>query len=346
MMSERQHLMTTTSDCVPGRAHPCWLIVDYETLLANIAACCHAARYIDLSLPLLQKIWSLIEDDLLRAGISGALCNTPRPLLEISSSMQRILRPGYRPSETGYVREGLLPVISSFSECLSLSNMAQTYDQRLNFLLRVRSRAGEYGSGDWGLDTILEQLANVPMIDMHGFFMQRQPGVNETSSLKRHLRKLEATGSLILLPLASSLSDQEGLTPFIEWETVSLDEKRSGTFPVEIGFWAFPVHTGRDHQIFQTDIGSLDGLPTGDFPAQICGKKAGIVEMHPDRCEFVVEELLHGPFPVKGFLTGGSLHEPLDLRQWKLADLRSLLAHLSRFPIFVRKNGRCIELPA
>ncbi len=338
--------MTTTSDFVPDRAHPCWLSVDYETLLANIVACCHATRYIDVSLPLMQKIWPVIEDDLLRAGIIGALCNAPRPLLGISAAMQRILRPGYLPAETGYVREGLLPVIGSFSECLSLSNMAQTYDQRLNFLLRVRSWAGEYGSGDWGLDTILEQLANVPMIDMHGFFMLRTPGINEISSLKRNFRRLEATGTMILLPLSCATIELESLTPFIEWESVALDDNRSGTFPVDTGFWAFPVHTGRDHQIFQADIGSLDGLPAIDFPAQIDGKKARVIEMHPGRCEFVVEELLHGPFPIMGHLTGGSLHEPLDLRQWKLTDLRSLLAHLSKYPLFIRKNGRFIELPA
>lgn len=338
--------MPDSKSFLPGRAYPYWLRVDYDTLLNNIASHCHDARLIDLTVPFLLKIWSRIEDDLLRAGIDGVLSSDPQALLNVSPSLQRILRPGFRPGETGYAREGLLPVLGSWSECLNLSNTAQIHDQRLPFLLRARSRIGEYGAGDWGLESICEQLHNVPMIDLLGFYTLRQPDPGETAILRRILRRLEAENAMLCLPLASVNSDFKEFRPFLTWETVAIERDGPGCFPVEIGFWAFPVHSGPDYQVFQADIGRLHGLPAGEFPAKIGGYNARISDIQPTHSEFVVEDHLPGPFPAAGFLTGGDAHEPVDLRLWKATDLKNLLAHLDHCPLYLQKDKQIIEIPA
>ena len=338
--------MPTPQVFLPTPAHPHWIRIDYPTLLGNIARHCQNARLLDLSLPFMRRIYKTAEEDLVRSGINGVLCSDPRTLLNVSGSMQRILIPGFSPAETGYVREGLLPVLSSFSECLNLSNMAQSLDQRLPFLLRARSRFGEFGAGDWGLDSICEKLPNVPMIDLHGFFLTRPVDESEISSFKRQLRRLESPASMLLIPLAMLENNALKFNPFIEWESVGLEKNSSGSFPVEIGFWAFPIKTGPDYQVFQADLGSASGLPSGDFPAIIGGHNARMQKMQINCCEFVVDRQLPGPFPLAGFLTGGNLHTPVDLRQWQQADLQSLLAHLNNCPVFLQTGNAIVELPA
>ncbi|HNX74637.1 MAG TPA: hypothetical protein PLM07_09110 [Candidatus Rifleibacterium sp.] len=334
------HFFSTTPN------HASWIRIDYQTLLGNIARHCQNARLLDLSLPFMRRTYKTAEEDLVRSGINGVLCSDPRTLLSVSASMQRILRPGFSQAETGYAREGLLPVLSSFSECLNLSNLAQSLDQRLPFLVRARSRFGEFGSGDWGLDSICEKLPNVPMIDLHGFFLTRPVDESEVSSFKRQLRRLESPASMLLLPLALTENGTSGLNPFIEWESVGLEKSSNGSFPLEIGFWAFPIKTGPDYQIFQADLGSASGLPSGAFPAMIGGHNARMQNMQINCCEFVVERHLPGPFPVAGFLTGGDLHAPVDLRQWQQTDLQSLLAHLNNCPVFLQTGNDIVELPA
>ncbi len=329
---------------LPGKSYPYWLRIDYDTLLSNIAGVSQKASLLDMAMPFLHKIWSHIEDDLIRLGIKGVLSNNPQTLLAVSGALQKILRPNYRPGEAGYAHEGLLPVLGSYSDCLNLSNIAQNHDCRIPFLLRSRARSGEYGAGDWGLDSICEQLQNVPMIDLHGFYFLRQPEPSETSPLRRYLRRLEAHTQMFVMPISVMNSDFKEASPFIDWETVALENAGPGCFPVEAGFWAYPVHAGSDYQIFQADLGSLQGLPYGEFPVQIGGISARLHSLQPEYSEFVVDGQLPGPFPVAGFLTGGRADEPVDLHQWKPTELKSLLAHFDNCPVYLQKNGRTFEI--
>lgn len=334
--------MQTSDDFSPSRNFNCWLKVDYATLLSNIRAHRQRARLLDITAPFLFKIWAHLEDDLLRAGIEGVLSDDPVALLTIGPSLKRILKPGFKSGEIGYAREGLLPVLGSFSECLSLSNMAQMLDQRLRFFLRVRSTVGEYGAGDWGLDSICEQMNSLPMLDLAGFYLHKQLKTVETGILRRHLRQLGSEQAIIMQPLTVSTTENKEFRPYISWESVALENESQGCFPIEIGFWAFPVHSGTDFQIFQADLGRLHGLPES-FPAQIAGQTARILDIRPECSEFIIEGHFHGPYPVRGCLTGGNPHEPIDLRQWQIADLKNLLGHLKNCPVYLQKQGKIIE---
>lgn len=335
--------MNRATDFVATRDYPCWLRVDYDTLLSNIAAHLAKAPLLDVGLPFLQKIWPHLEDDLIRNGLTGVLSSSPTFLLNVSPALQRILRPGYRPPETGYAREGLLPVLGSFADCLNLSNMAQMLDRRLTFLLRVRARSGEFGAGDWGLDTICEQLANIPMIDITGFFLLRQPEKSEIYTLRRHLRRLESPRSDLVVPLSLIVSDHAEYRTFISNEVLGL-AGGSGCFPVETGFWAFPVRSGRDYQLYQVDLGAMHGLPAREFPACIGGNPARQVNLQPGFCEFIVDSHLPGPFPVAGYLTGGPAHAPVDLRAWKPAELLNLIGHMQHCPIYLQTGDGLLEM--
>ncbi|MDD3148502.1 MAG: hypothetical protein PHD82_14510, partial [Candidatus Riflebacteria bacterium] len=174
----------------------------------------------------------------------------------------------------------------------------------------------------------------------------RQPESGEISTMRRILRRLENSEPLLLVPLSCTSGDCHELRPFITWEPFALEGNAPGCFPVETGFWAFPVKTGSDYQIFQADIGMLHGLPNHDFPVKIAGRNARVCNLHTDFCEFLVNGHLPGPFPVMGFLTGGDTHAPVDLQNWKPADLKNLLAHLDHCPLYLQKNNQIIEFPA
>lgn len=336
--------MNRAADFVATRGYPCWLRIDYDTLLSNIATHLAKAPLLDVSLPFLQKIWPHLEDDLIRNGLTGVLSSSPTFLLSASPSLQRILRPGYRPAETGYAREGLLPVLGSFADCLNLSNMAQIHDRRLPFLLRARARSGEFGAGDWGLDTICEQLTNIPMIDIAGFFLLRQPESNEVFTLRRHLRRLESPHSSLVVPLSLISSDYAEYQPFISAEVLGLESGGSSCFPIETGFWAFPVRSGHDYQLYQVDLGAMHGLPAREFPASIGGCPARQVNLQPGFCEFIVDSHLPGPFPVAGYLTGGPAHAPIDLRAWQPAELLNLIGHMQHCPVYLQTGNRLLEM--
>ena len=330
-------------DLKPARNHSCWLKVDYAALFENITRHAAQAPLFDFTVPFLAAIWPHIEEDMLRSGIEGVLSLNPRDLITASPSLQRILKPGFKPGEAGYAPEGLIPVLSSFSECLSLSNMAQMCDKRLSFLLLVRSTDTEFGSGDWGLSSICEKIVNLPMLDLHGFYLRRPPAANETGVLRKLMHQAEADQGMFVAPLSEESRGIKNCKPFIAWETLALEENSKGCFPVEIGFWAFPLHSAPDYQIFQADLGRLHGLPA-DFPVQIGGRPAKVVNVQPETSEYIIDGHFPGPFPVQSHLTGGAQHEPIDLRLWQKADLQNFLGHIKNCPVYLQKSDGLLEL--
>lgn len=301
------------------------------------------APYVDLSVPLIVAIWPYLEDDLLRAGISGVLSADPRALCKVSGSLQRFLKPGFKPGESGYAPEGIIPVLGSFADCLSLSNMAQMLDQRLTFLLRVRSGESDFAGGDWGIESICQRLGNLPMIDLGGLFLHKCPDIEQQGYLRRLLHQAQAGNSQMLLPLAAADHNAREFRRFTLWENLALGQDEGGCMPFELGFWAFPVSRGADYQVFQADLGRLHGLRK-DFPAQIAGKTARIIELWPDSCEFIVSGHYSGPFPACGYLTGGLEHNPVDLRQWEKSDLQTIIGSLDFCPVYLKKDGKTVEI--
>ncbi len=296
---------------------------------------------LDLGLPFLPAIWQYLEEDFLRLGINGVLGNDPNMLCQTGKNMLRILRPGFRPEFSGYAREGLIPVLGSFAECLGLSNLAQMSDQRLSFLLRARSAEPEFGAGDWGLESLCQRLYSLPMLDLHGFYVNYRLDDAETAYLKNLLQRVG--GGSIFLPTAFLNHNTPGFRSFITSEYLSLHEGCKGNFPLEIGFWAFPLKRGPDYMIFHADLGRLHGLQH-NFPVQVGGKNARVLALYQEHCELVIDGSLNGPYPVKGFLSGGASHDPVDIRLWNKDDLISLLAHWHDNPVYLATDKKVIEV--
>ncbi|MBU1108157.1 MAG: hypothetical protein KKB51_15905 [Candidatus Riflebacteria bacterium] len=327
----------------PNRNSSCWIKIDYDSLMSNIQQYAQNAELIDLSPPLFRHIWPYIEDDVLRAGIKGVISATTPVLLSAGNSFEKILKPCSRQSDKGYARTGIVPVISSISECLALSNLAQSLDQRMTFLVHVRSCDSDIPSGDWNLESICERVSTLPMIDLAGFYLRFVPQARLFGYFRRLLHSAEAVSQRMICPRSSTSEKQYGISHYSLWENLAIDDDAVGSFPLEIGCWAHPVRTGSDYHVFQADIGMLHGIPA-NFPVLIAGEPAKIVRVEADYCEFVVEKPLAGPFPAKALLTGGSAHQSVELREWRMEDLKNLLGHLDNCSIYLKKKSQLIEI--
>lgn len=312
-------------------------------MLQNFQQFADQATLVDLSVPFLMTIWNHLEDDLLRAGINSVMSNNPRALCRVSSALQRILKPGFKPGETGYAPEGIIPVLGSFNECLNLSNMAQMLDRRLEFFLRVRSTESEFCGGEWGVEAICQKLNHLPMLDLAGLYFSDCPDYVQTGFFRRMLQEAHAPAPQMIMSLTGARQSGKDFRFFTHWENLALEPGIESCLPFEIGFWAFPVKKGADYQIFQADLGSLNGLRK-EFPAQIAEQEARITEVWADRSEFVIAGQFAGPFPVRGYLTGGASHNPLDLRNWDKKDLQTIIASLNSCPVYLQKADQTIEL--
>lgn len=317
----------------PSKTFPGWLRLDYATLLDNINRVAERSSLIDISVPVIQRIWHHIEDDLLRSGINGVISNAPEALSRVSGQFIRILKPGFRNCETGYAGNDIIPVLSTFADCLALSNMAQMLDRRLTFLLRARSLSPEFAAGEHGLEDICNRAKQLPLIDFKGFFLQKPPEASETASLKGIAARCFSTECRLICP---------GST-YSKWENLALVENAAGIFPLEIGAWAFPVESGSDYQTFQIDLGYSHGLPAA-FPARVAGFEARVVETGEDYTELLINGHFQGPYPARCYLAGGSTHDPVDLQSWKISDLRNFLTHEQGFPIYLEKNRTILEV--
>lgn len=322
----------------PSRAFACWLVIDYDTLLDNIARTAEKAVFIDISLPLFQRIWHYMEEDVIRCGIRGVICNDPEVLSLVSPQLTRILKPGFKNTETGYAVEGIIPVLSSFSDCLALSNMAQMVDKRLCFLLRARSLSSEFAGGDWGIEDLSMRIKQLPMIDFSGFFLQRTPDISESAFLKNLSKDCRNLDFSCIFPFDQSCSAGKESVSYSKWENLALCENSEGIFPVEASFWAYPVESGADYQIYQLDLGFSDGLPES-FPVKVAGNDAGIVNIFENHCELIIKGHFQGPYPARGCMAGGAAHNPVDLQAWKTKDLRNFLLHFRDFPVYLRKKN-------
>lgn len=331
------------SKFTPDRFSRCWIRIDHDSLMSNIVQVAQSASIIDLGLPMLRQLWPYIEEDILRAGINGLASTDTETLICADASFERILKPGSRQSDKGYARAGIVPVMSSVSECLALSNLAQSLDQRLPFLIHVRSSESDSPSGDWNLESICEKVPSLPMIDLAGFYLRFTPAARLIGYFRRLLHNSEAIARKIICPLDSESEKIEGITCYSLWENLAIAVGATTCFPVEIGCWAYPVRTGSDFQIFQADIGRLHGLPE-KFPVLIGNQKAEIERIADDFCEFIIRSPLAGPFPEKALLTGGSALSAVEMSEWKPEALQNLLLHLSDCPIYLQQNSRIIEI--
>ncbi|PKL48940.1 MAG: hypothetical protein CVV42_08065 [Candidatus Riflebacteria bacterium HGW-Riflebacteria-2] len=327
----------------PDRFSSCWIRIDHDSLMSNIVQVAQTAAIIDLELPMLRQLWPYIEEDILRAGIQGLICSDAETLLGADPALERILKPGSRQSDKGYARAGIVPVMSSVSECLALSNLAQSLDQRLPFLIHVRSSDSDSPSGDWNLESICEKVPSLPMIDLAGFYLRFTPPARLLGYFRRLLHNAEAVAQRIICPLPPGVEVLEGVTSYSLWENLAIGTDTANCFPVEIGCWAYPVRTGSDFQIFQADIGRLHGLPE-KFPVIVGGEAAEIEKISDDFCEFVIRRPLAGPFPEKALMTGGSAFAAVEMSEWRPEDLRNLLLHLSGCPVYLQQKTRTIEI--
>lgn len=327
----------------PDHFSTCWIKADYDSLMSNVVQVAQQAEIIDLGLPVLRQIWPYIEEDMLRAGITGIACSETPVLLEADSVFERLLKPGSRQTDKGYACAGIVPVMSSVSECLALSNLAQSLDERLPFLVHVRSSDSDSPSGDWSLESICEKIPSLPMIDLAGFYLKFAPAARLLGYFRRLLHNAEAVTQKIICPIMHDSDDIEGLTHYSLWENLAIESKDSACFPLEIGCWAYPVRTASHYQIFQADIGRVHGLPEV-FPVIVGGEPAGIETVGDDFCEFIVKKPVAGPFPVKAIITGGSALQSVDMQDWHPEDLKNLLRHLTNCPIYLQQRTRLIEI--
>jgi len=325
----------------PDRFNSCWIRIDHDSLMSNIIQTAQKAAIIDLDLPMLRQLWPYIEEDMLRAGIQGLACADTDTLLCADTTLERILKPASRQSDKGYARAGIVPVMSSVSECLALSNLAQSLDQRMPFLVHVRSPESDSPGGDWNLESICEKVPSLPMIDLAGFYLRFTPPERLLGYFRRLLHNAEAIARRIICPLNAGAERLEGVTCYSLWENLATGNNTC--FPVEIGCWAYPVRVGNDFQIFQADIGRRQGLPE-KFPVIVGGEIGEVSEISDDFCEFIVRRPLDGPFPEKALLTGGPAFAPVEMSEWQTGDLRNLLLHLSGCPIYLQQKNRIIEI--
>ncbi len=327
----------------PDNFSACWIRADYDSLMSNIVQVAQNAEIIDLGLPVLRHIWPYIEEDMLRAGITGIACSEAPVLLDADPVFERLLKPGSRQSDKGYARAGIVPVMSSASECMALSNLAQSLDERLLFLVHVRSPDSDSPGGDWNLENICEKIPSLPMIDLAGFYLKFVPTERLLGYFRRLLHNAEAVTPKIICPIWHNSDRVEGVAHYSLWENLAIEGNDSACFPFEIGCWAYPVRAASDYQVFQADIGRIHGLP-GAFPAIVGGVPAGIEKVCDDFCEFVVKETVTGPFPVKALITGGSALQSVDMQDWHCEDLKNLLRHLDNCPIYLQQQTRLIEI--
>lgn len=327
----------------PNRNSSCWIKIDYDSFMSNIQRNALNAELVDLSPPLFRQIWPYIEEDVLRAGIKGVISATTPILLSAGAGFEKILKPGSRQSDKGYARTGIVPVVSSIAECLALSNLAQSLDQRMTFLVHVRSCDSDIPSGDWNLESICEKLPTLPMIDLAGFYLRFVPQARILGYFRRLLHSAEAVAQRIICPGSASSEKIDGISYYSLWENLAIGVDAVGCFPLEIGCWAYPVRTSSDYQVLQADIGMLHGLPLS-FPVLVGGEPARIDRIDTDFCEFIVDKPLAGPFPVRALLTGGSAHQSVELREWRIEDLKNLLGRLDNCPIYLQKKAQLIEI--
>ncbi|EKD84478.1 MAG: hypothetical protein ACD_39C00026G0005 [uncultured bacterium] len=327
----------------PDRNSSCWIKIDHDSFISNVVRVAQRAEIMDLSLPLFRQIWPHIEEDVLRAGIKGIISASTPTLLAAGEGLERVLKPGSRQGDKGYARAGIVPVVSSISECLALSNLAQSLDQRLAFLINVRSTDSDTPSGDWSLEGICEKVPALPMIDLTGFYLRFSPPARLLGYFKRLLYAADAVAQRIICPPGNFSEKLEGVSYYSMWENLAIDADSSSCFPLEIGCWAYPVRTGSDFQVFQADIGRLHGLPE-EFPVIIDGEPARIEKVDTDYCEFVTDKPFAGPFPIKALITGGSAYQSVELRDWRVEDLKNLLGHLENCPIYLQKKTRLVEI--
>lgn len=315
---------------------PYWIKLNYNSFLANFQQNVKIAPLLDISLPLIKSVWFELEEDLIRLGLKGVIDSSAEFLVRIEPILIKILKHDFRHENHGYAQAGIIPVISTYSECLALSNLAQSLEQRMPLMILVRGSNTLSFDRD-SIDELCARIPNLPMIDLHGLFFRFSPDKNSIIRWKRLLYDAGAVSNILISPLNKLEQGNLDILPCSLWENFALDEETVGSFPIEIGFSAFPVKSDKSGCIFQADIGRRNGLPR-NFPAQISGFDAEVLFVEDDFCELRVKEHIETPYPVSGYLTGGEAYHPIELRQWNIDELKKLIIGLSDCPVYLDKS--------
>lgn len=315
-------------------SHPGWINLDSKTFLANLYSSISGSMLVDLSIPVLRKTRTHFEDEFIRAGISGFVSDDANSLLAVEPSLLRILKKNAGPETAGYATKGIVPVLFSLTECLSLSNLAQTLDRRIGFYLLCRSLDETLGAGNCGLYVILDNLTNLPMIDLHGMFFDLPQSAQQLKKATAILAKHQSIDDKIIQPAEPDQDPRENLMQIVGWETLGIGKENQMCFCLEIGFWLFPVEKTGKGMLFQADVGALNGLPLS-FPVQINGRNAEVISVELNKSFVFLPGFFEGPYPVKAYLSGGNLHNLIDIKNWKAQELKTFISLADNFQVRV-----------
>lgn len=310
-----------------------WININYSCLVNNIQNLDLSRSVVDLSFPALASIRQHIEQDLSRASLKGYIADRPELLNIKESSILKILGPLINKHDFGYAIEGILPILSSYSECLSLSNLAQTTNKRLAFMIHLRSVEEAFGAGDEGVYELLFNCRKLPMIDLSGFYTELDYDDIILKRLLRMLRSAESKYNLIISPNCA-LPNHDNCLSVCSVKLFGISDNQDSMLnsPLEIGYWAYPVKKYNKGILFRMDLGMKDGLPS-HFPTQIAGMDADVKEVGISSSLVYLPRFFEGPFPAKGALTGGNKYEPVNIKDWNAQSLETILRLLKNVPV-------------
>jgi hypothetical protein len=324
----------------PSKNYPGWVYVSLDVMRKNLLSIAKDS-VLDISLPPISKSWPYLEDDILKSGFSKVASAKPEDLTRVSSQFERILLPGLNPSRLGYAIEGLIPVLSNHSEALALSNLAQTNDCRLKYLLRVRTLENSFVTGDLSAFADLDRLSSLPMIDLAGALLETSVDENRLKAFARDLRGLSPLSEPIIFQ-ANVETTITGLPRLVDFEMAGLSEKVA-PLAFSAGFWAFPVSTDRNETIFRSDLGKANGLPD-NFPVTIDNKEARVLKVDLNYSLFAIKDFFSkASFPYQGRLLGSNLINPISQHSWQGLELKNFLMHSQNLAIYLQEGDKVID---
>ncbi len=303
------------------------LTTNPKALLENIRINLDKSRALTLFGPYLTNYWFDIESELISYGIKTVLSSNPQLLEGIHPSLTRVLKPPFPQESLGSAIRGVIPVINSFNECAALSNLAQMYNKRLSYFFRVATYPNQISSYIIELERVLSIIKDLPLISLTGIYADFGITNYDYKMLKQRLHSLGLETDLKLYQPILDLENSEAIS-FMTYEPMALGKGLRGVFPYEISFQAQPIGEKNNKPIYHVDAGLAQGLPSS-FPISVPHHKATLLEVESEHFLFKLEDVHQGPFPIRGYLTGGDLFNPVDISEWKKKHLIALLNVLS-----------------
>ncbi|GAB4272532.1 MAG: hypothetical protein Kow0029_11220 [Candidatus Rifleibacteriota bacterium] len=312
----------------PSKQYSGWIGFNAEVFLSNLQKFSGGRYILDLSIPILAQTAVKFDEDLIRCGFKFLACDRARVLANLCRRFSGIMLPGFSPDELGYASDGLLPVLSAFSEILCLSNMAQSYDVRYGFILRIRTNDEAFSYCNTGFRNLLGRISTLPMIDLRGLFIDFEADEKEINKIVREISAAFDLESILVF------GKDNCITPLklLGWEVLGLENSML-PLPFELGFWAYPIKTELNKILYRTDFGLKEGLPDS-FPVKINNRIAEVTKVDFDHCILSVEAI-ETPSPAKGYFLGGDNYEPVSQHHWRGKNLKNLLWHYRNLPVYV-----------